>query len=1205
MPNGSFKGEIGPMTNSDRIPEGLSLKYSLQGHTGAIHRIAWSMDGQLLASPSRDKTIRIWDPGSGNLMRVLMGHTSWVNSVSWSPNGRWLASGSENGSIRIWDAASWQQTGTLIGHVGRIECLAWSQDGRFLASASGDRTVRIWSPPVKSSIQILPDHYQWVNGVSWSSDGQFLASGAEDNTVRIWDAQTRLLLRTLRGAAEWVTDVAWSPDSRVIASAGGRTIRLWDPMSGRQIQALEGHEDRTKCITFSSDGRLLASKSEDNSVRLWRCDTWETVAVIYESTLVEVNPESTIAFSPVAPVLATLGENDSVIRIWDVNYDLLISKPSTPVIHYLNAKVVLVGDAGVGKTSLGIRLAQNRFVLSESTHGAQFWQIPVPESQVGRGLGLSNVKPELTIWDLAGQPDYRMVHQLFLDNTDVALLLFDCSDPLDPFRGVSYWAKVLAKQAPPDCQKLLVSSRTDVSPVTVDQRKINRAIAEYGLDGYIPTSAKTGSGIDALRQRILDIIPWDRLPRTTTPHLFHAIRELVLERKAQGHVLIPIDDLRAQVGARYPSKQPGQSEVNSVVDMLQGQGLVYKLELVPSVWIVLLKPELINQYASAIIQAARSHERGIGAMSERDTITANFQIAGFRRLTPIDEKNVLESTVELLIKHDLCFRDMGLLVFPSQINVLRPDRPAERLPAEVTYRFSGSIEAIYATLVVRLSRTDHFRLEDQWCYAAEFSRDDHRLGFAVTQLEEGTGNLEVYFDPEVSDFDRVTFIRFITDHLLSRGLDIKEQIRLSCRCGKEIQNRDAISARLASGKLDIPCQYCGATVIIPRSIEERYRSDRSYPEKQQELINTAKKRAEREVQEFQADRENYTEPEIDGALHILHLSDLHIRSAAETQAYRTQLVSDLTLELQVKRLEYMIISGDVAVHSTQAEYEAAIALIDGIVKRFGLDPSRIVLVPGNHDQNWDLSAESYPLIPKHRLPNQLPDGWHIPAGEAGAAVRDDTLYQQRFAHFSAHFYKRVSGGQDYYMDCQRQGILFPGPADRVLFLALNSAWEIDHYFRDRASINMEALSRALDQSQDDQYDDWLKIAVFHHPVTGRETMNDDFMQLLAVHGFQIVLHGHVHEAKEGFYKYDDKRGIHIIGAGTFGAPTREQTPGIPLQYNLLTLNPDTRTLTVETRKKEKPGGAWMADARWGDRNNPSPRYTIQLKNWKHPVVGKP
>ena len=74
----------------------------------------------------------------------------------------------------------------------------------------------------------------------------------------------------------------------------------------------------------------------------------------------------------------------------------------------------------------------------------------------------------------------------------------------------------------------------------------------------------------------------------------------------------------------------------------------------------------------------------------------------------------------------------------------------------------------------------------------------------------------------------------------------------------------------------------------------------------------------------------------------------------------------------------------------------------------------------------------------------------------------------------------------------------------------------------------------------DVYDGWLKIAVWHHPVAGQEMMNDEFMQLLAVHGFQVCLHGHIHEAIEGFHKYDDRRGVRIIGAGTFGAPARSR-----------------------------------------------------------------
>ena len=106
-----------------------------------------------------------------------------------------------------------------------------------------------------------------------------------------------------------------------------------------------------------------------------------------------------------------------------------------------------------------------KFRQTESTHGAQFWHFPTERLPALP----PNVQAELTLWDLAGQPEYRLTHQLFLDDTDAALLLFDCSDANDPFRGVPYWAKALKKHAP-NARKFLVSARCDVSPVTVDRR---------------------------------------------------------------------------------------------------------------------------------------------------------------------------------------------------------------------------------------------------------------------------------------------------------------------------------------------------------------------------------------------------------------------------------------------------------------------------------------------------------------------------------------------------------------------------------------------------------------------------------------------------------------------------------------------------------------------------------------------------------------
>ena len=479
-------------------------------------------------------------------------------------------------------------------------------------------------------------------------------------------------------------------------------------------------------------------------------------------------------------------------------------------------------------------------------------------------------------------------------------------------------------------------------------------------------------------------IPWHQLPRTTSPQLFQVIRKLLLEHKEAGASLIPINVIENEITTQHTDQMATQEEINTVITLLHTRGFIYRLDSGSETIRLLMKPELINQYASSIIQAARNNPLGIGAVPERYVLLGAIPFSGFERLPQDQEKIVLEATIELIIKHDLCFREMGFLVFPSQISVTRPTA-FDTLPrAEVTYRFSGSIETIYASLVVRLSYTNHFIREDQWKYAVEFSREGIRLGFSMYQVEEGTGELEIFFYPGISEFDRVTFIRFVTDHLRVKGIDIEEHIRLYChKCDEEIKNLEAIETRIRDGHLDIPCQYCVSLVIIPRSIEERYQRDPSLIEIQRELEVRSKKGTEQEVRDFKVDRRQYTAID-DRIIRILHLSDIHLENEQQAKQYRVQLETDMIRELKVKQLNYLIISGDISVLSSEAEYWAAFEMINGLVKRFGLDSGRVVISPGNHDLSWDFSEEAYRFTPKRKLPKQLKDGLFIPAKDAGS-----------------------------------------------------------------------------------------------------------------------------------------------------------------------------------------------------------------------------
>ena len=1131
----------------------LKLRHTLRGHTDAVYRLALSPDGCRLASPSQDKTVRIWDTKSGQVLKILK-HDSSVICVDWSPDGATVATGTGNAKVYLWNAETGRQLRILSGHKSRIQCVAWSPDGKILASCSDDQTVRLWGAESRELLQEFKEHTKGLDRVVWSPDGAWICSAARhEKSLRLWLAETPKTVRTLTGHTDYLPAVDWSPNGLLIASGSyDKTVRIWDAESGREQYVLEGHTERIVSVSFLDNGRLLASLGVNGKAIFWRSDTWSEVLRVEK--IGHADLLSNLALHSTLSVMAAPGSSSDEINIWDLDLVLLRgAEPVTPTVFYVNAKAVLLGESGVGKSGLGIRLASGEFRETQSTHGAQFWHFPTEKL-----LTLSpNVQAELTLWDLAGQPEYRLTHQLFLDDTDAALLLFDCSDASDPFRGVPYWAKVLKKHAPLHTKKFLVSARCDVSPVTVHNREINQTLAAYGLDRYFRTSANTGEGVKMLFESLMSEIPWDKLPRTSTPQLFHVVREFLLERKQAGANLIGMDEVRTAAAGLFTERTATKAELDTVVQLLQSRGLVHRLEPRPGKAWVLLKPERVNQYGASIIQAARNHPHGIGAVPERDVLTGNIAFTGFERLPQAEETLVLDGTVELLIRRDLGFREMGNLVFPSQINITRQAPEQAHPRTEVAYRFSGSIEMIYASLVVRLSYTDYFRREDQWKYAVEFSCNDDRLGFSMRQIEEGTGELEIYFQPGISEFDRVTFIRFVTDHLRAKGIDIQEEIRLYCpKCSREVTNREAIEARIRDGKLDIPCQFCETAVVIPKSVEEIYRRDPSLGEKQQQLAVIVEQRTEAELELFREDQRQYTASE-DHQIHILHLSDLHLEDKTFASICRTQLETDLIQELEVPRLEYLVISGDIANRSTEKEYNAAFTMVDGLVKRFGLDASRVVIVPGNHDLNWDLSEEAYRFVPTRKLPAPLQDDQCIPAGEAGALLRDDALYRERFAYFNIHFYRRVYSGQDYPLDYADQFLFVERPEDRILFLGLNSNWQLDHHFRTRTGIHMSALTQALDRLQDGKYDGWLKVAVWHHPVTGKQQMNDEFMQLLAVHGFQICMHGHIHEAIQSFHHYDDRRKVRIIGAGTFGAPAHEQVIGIPLQYNLLTFDPKT------------------------------------------------
>ena len=307
----------------------------LTGHTAEVRSVAFSPDGQTLASSSDDNTIRLWDVQTGVLKRRFLGHTEAVRSVDFSPDGQTLASSSWDDTVRLWDVLTGAEKKILTGHRYSVYSVAFSPDGQTIASGGWDDTVRLWDVLTGAEKKILTGHTEEVRSVDFSPDGQTLASGSDDNTIRLWDVQTGAEKKILTGHQSDVLSVVFSPDGQTLASGSwDDTVRLWDAQTGAVKQHLTEHTGDVWGVSFSPDGQTLASGSADGTIRLW--DRWWGAETAVEKKKITGHSDTgdndvySVIFSPDGQTLAS-GNRDGTIRLWDIqtNAEKQISSGST------------------------------------------------------------------------------------------------------------------------------------------------------------------------------------------------------------------------------------------------------------------------------------------------------------------------------------------------------------------------------------------------------------------------------------------------------------------------------------------------------------------------------------------------------------------------------------------------------------------------------------------------------------------------------------------------------------------------------------------------------------------------------------------------------------------------------------------------------------------------------------------------------------
>jgi small GTP-binding protein len=522
-----------------------------------------------------------------------------------------------------------------------------------------------------------------------------------------------------------------------------------------------------------------------------------------------------IVFHPHLPQLAAViwdtsqpKEEPSIIQIYELDLPTLLSQHLVPMVRYTSAKVVLVGDSGVGKNGLGWRLAHEEFKEHSSTHGQQFWLLNQLCKQRRDGA-----QCEAVLWDLAGQPDYRLIHALFLDDVDLELLLFDSTHNDDPLSGAEYWLKQLKVTAEPPngTPTVLIAARSDRGTPRITNEELDAFCKQRGIKACLLTSAKSGEGIKELIQQMQNLIPWDDKPATVTTETFKRIKDFVLgikENKRRRKMILTPKELRKYLERTNHRWKFSNAEMMTEVGHLENHGYVTRLKTSQGEERILLVPELLNNLAASFILEARRNQEGLGSLEEQRLLLGDYKFPELEKPTKAERDILLDSAAVLFLEHNICFRETNplnnhaYLVFPELINMKKPligdDTPIED---GMAYTASGAIENVYASLVVLMGYTQNFTRTNQWQNHARY--------------EVGTGHVCGFFGMNTPDSVKMLFQGLFENFLARRNLTVQRIEPVLCS-KKHILNRAVVREHMSCGEEFAFCNRCGEKIKLPK-----------------------------------------------------------------------------------------------------------------------------------------------------------------------------------------------------------------------------------------------------------------------------------------------------------------------------------------------------------------------------------------------------